>query len=171
MHFLTKINYICNMVIDVKQRVERAKELFNSGYNCCQSVVLAYADIIGLEPTLAATVSAPFGGGRGRLREVCGAVSGMTMVAGFLSPSPTADNPAAKKANYALVQQFAESFRAQNGAIVCRTLLGLDHAKDEPTPSPRTAEYYKKRPCAVLVGDAARIVGEYLETISKSKNI
>ena len=116
-------------IIDIEQRVERAKGYFNSGYNCCQSVVLAYADIIDLEPTLAATISAPFGGGMGRLREVCGAVSGMTMVAGFLSPCPTADNPAAKKANYALVQQFAEAFRAQNGAIVCRTLLGLDHAK------------------------------------------
>ena len=148
--------------IDIEQRVTKAKELFNSGYNCCQSVVLAYADIIGLEPTFAATISAPFGGGMGRLREVCGAVSGMTMVAGFLSPCPTADDPAAKKANYALVQRFAEAFREQNGAIVCRTLLGLDHAKDEPTPSPRTAEYYRKRPCAELVGDAARIVGEYL---------
>jgi C_GCAxxG_C_C family probable redox protein len=148
--------------IDVEQRVERAKEFFGNGYNCCQSVVLAYADIIGLEPTLAATVSAPFGGGMGRLREVCGAVSGMTMVAGFLSPCPTADDPEAKKANYALVQQFAEAFRKQNGAIVCRTLLGLECTKDDPTPSPRTAEYYKKRPCAELVGDAARIVAQYL---------
>ena len=110
----------------------------------------------------AATIAAPFGGGMGRLREVCGAVSGMTMVAGFLSPCPTADDPAAKRANYALVQHFAEKFRATNGAIVCRTLLGLDHTKDEPTPSPRTAEYYKKRPCAELVGDAARVIAEYL---------
>ena len=92
-------------------------------------------------------------------------VKRMASNASFLSPCPTADNPAAKKANYALVQQFAEAFRAQNGAIVCRTLLGLDHAKDEPTPSPRTAEYYRKRPCAELVGDAARIVGEYLEAV------
>ena len=143
-------------------RYELANSYHKRGFNCCQSVVLAYADIIGLEPTLAATVSAPFGGGMGRLREVCGAVSGMTMVAGFLSPCPTADDPAAKKANYALVQHFAEAFRRENGAIVCRTLLGLDHAKDEPTPSPRTAEYYKKRPCAELVADAARIIGKYL---------
>ena len=151
-----------NVNIDINQRVAKAKEYFNSGYNCCQAVVLAYADIIALEPTLAATISASFGGGMGRLREVCGAVSGMTMVAGFLSPCPTADDPAAKKANYSLVQHFAERFREQNGAIVCRTLLGLDHPKDEPTPSARTAEYYKKRPCAELVGDAARIIAEYL---------
>ena len=150
----------CN--IDIEQRVAQAKEYFNSGYNCCQAVVLTYADVIELEPTLAATVAAPFGGGMGRLREVCGAVSGMTMVAGFLSPCPTADDPAAKRNNYALVQHFAEKFRAMNGAIVCRTLLGLGHTKDEPTPSPRTAEYYKKRPCAELVGDAARIIAEYL---------
>ena len=148
--------------IDVEQRVATAKEYFNSGYNCCQAVVRAYADVVELDPTLAATVAAPFGGGMGRLREVCGAVSGMTMVAGFLSPCPTADDPAAKRANYALVQHFAEKFRAMNGAIVCRTLLGLDHTKDEPTPSPRTAEYYKKRPCAELVGDATRVIAEYL---------
>ena len=101
--------------IDIEQRVATANGYFNSGYNCCQAVVLTYADVVGLEPTLAATVSAPFGGGMGRLREVCGAVSGMTMVAGFLSPCPTADDPAAKKANYALVQHFAEKFREQNG--------------------------------------------------------
>jgi C_GCAxxG_C_C family probable redox protein len=147
---------------EIQARVERAKELFRSGYNCSQSVVLAYADIIGLEPTLAATISAPFGGGMGRLREVCGAVSGMTMIAGMLAPSPTCDNAVAKRENYALVQHFAERFRTENGATVCRTLLGLDREKDEPTPSPRTDEYYRKRPCAELVGDAARIVGEYL---------
>ena len=133
--------------------------------NCCQSVVLAFEDITKLEPELAATISAPFGGGMGRLREVCGAVSGMTMVAGFISPCPTNSDAVAKKENYALVQQFAEAFREQNGAIVCRTLLGLDHTKDNPTPSPRTAEYYKKRPCAELVADAARIVAQYLVAI------
>ena len=75
----------------------------------------------------------------------------------------TATDATAKKQNYALVQEFAEKFREQNGAIVCRTLLGLDCPKDEPTPSPRTAEYYKKRPCAELVYEAALIVGKYLE--------
>ncbi len=148
--------------IDTEQRVARAKELFNSGYNCCQAVVMAYADIIELEPTLAATIAAPFGGGMGRLREVCGAVSGMTMIAGFLSPCPTNSDAIAKKENYTLVQHFAEAFREQNGAIVCRTLLGLDRTKDDPTPSARTAEYYRKRPCAELVADAARIIAEYL---------
>ena len=139
-----------------EERAERAKAFFNEGYNCAQSVAMAFADITPLDEQMVATITASFGGGLGRLREVCGAVSGMTMVAGFLSPCPTADDPAAKKANYALVQHFAEKFRATNGAIVCRTLLGLDHAKDEPTPSPRTAEYYKKRPCAELFGSFCR---------------
>lgn len=150
------------MEIDVVERAERAKGLFLSGYNCSQSVVLAFADLLPLDETLAATISAPFGGGMGRLREVCGAVSGMTIIAGFLSPCPTNSDAAAKKANYALVQRFAETFRAQNGNIVCRKLLGLECQTEEPTPSPRTAEYYKKRPCAELVADAARIVAEWL---------
>jgi C_GCAxxG_C_C family probable redox protein len=145
------------------ERAERAKALFNEGYNCAQSVAMAYADITNLDEKMVATITASFGGGMGRLREVCGAVSGMAFVASFLSPCPTATDATAKKANYALVQEFAEKFREQNGNIVCRSLLGLDRPKDEPTPSPRTAEYYKKRPCAEYVYDAALIVGKYLE--------
>ena len=149
--------------INAEERAERAKHYFNSGYNCAQSVALAYADITSLDEKMVATITASFGGGMGRLREVCGAVSGMAFIASFVSPCPTADNAEAKKANYTLVQEFAEQFRKQNGAIVCRTLLGLDCPKDEPTPSTRSAEYYKKRPCADLVYDAALIIGKYLE--------
>jgi C_GCAxxG_C_C family probable redox protein len=151
------------MNINAEERAKRAKELFNNGYNCAQSVALAYADITPLSEEMVATITASFGGGMGRLREVCGTVSGMAFLASFISPCPTADNAEAKKANYSVVQEFAEAFRKQNGAIVCRTLLGLDHPKDEPTPSARTAEYYKKRPCGDLVYDAALIVGKYLE--------
>ena len=149
--------------INAEERALLAKEYFNSGYNCAQSVALAFADITSLDKELVAKITASFGGGMGRLREVCGAVSGMAFVASFISPCPTADNAEAKKQNYALVQEFAEQFRKQNGAIVCRTLLGLDHPKDEPTPSARTAEYYQKRPCAEYVYDSALIVGKYLE--------
>lgn len=148
--------------INAEERALRAKEYFNNGYNCAQSVALAYADITTLDEKMVATITASFGGGLGRLREVCGAVSGMAFVASFISPCPMADNAEAKKANYALVQEFAEQFRQKNGNIVCRSLLGLDRPKDEPTPSARTAEYYKKRPCAEYVYDAALIVGEYL---------
>ena len=149
--------------IDAEERALRAKSYFHEGYNCAQSVALAFADITPLDEQMVATITASFGGGMGRLREVCGAVSGMAFVASFISPCPTADNDKAKKANYALVQEFAEQFRQQNGSVVCRSLLGLDRPKDEPTPSPRTAEYYKKRPCAEYVYDAALIVGKYLE--------
>ena len=148
--------------INSEERALRAKELFNSGYNCAQSVAMAFADITPLDAEMVATITASFGGGLGRLREVCGAVSGMAFVASFISPCPTATDAAAKKQNYALVQEFAEQFRQQNGNIVCRSLLGLDRPKDEPTPSPRTAEYYRKRPCAEYVYDAALIVANHL---------
>ena len=149
--------------IDPIERAERAKALFNEGYTCAQSVALAFFDITPLDEQMVATITASFGGGLGRLREVCGAVSGMAFVASFASPCPTATDAVAKKANYALVQEFAEQFRQKNGNIVCRSLLGLDRPKDEPTPSPRTAEYYQKRPCAEYVYDAALIVGKYIE--------
>ncbi len=151
-----------NITINAEERAARAKEYFNQGYNCAQSVALAYADITNLDEEMVAKITASFGGGLGRLREVCGAVSGMAFLASFISPCPSADDAEAKKANYALVQEFAEQFRQQNGSIVCRSLLGLDRPKDEPTPSPRTAEYYKKRPCSEYVYDAALIVGKYL---------
>ena len=150
------------MEIDIEARVNKARELFLSGYTCSQSVFLAYCDLFGIEERTAAVLSAPFGGGMGRLREVCGAVSGMTLLAGFMAPyADPADKPA-KTRNYRLVQELAEQFRAENGAIVCRELLGLTQQKDTPEPSDRTAAYYKKRPCAEYVATAARIVGNKL---------
>lgn len=153
------------MKVDIKERSERARNYFTSGYNCAQAVFLAYRDIAALDEELAATVSAPFGGGMGRLREVCGAVSGMTMVAGFLSPNPLPNDNENKKQCYATVQSLAEAFRQENGSIVCRELLGLAQQKDDPTPSPRTGEYYKRRPCAEYVAIAARIVGEKINSM------
>lgn len=143
----------------LEERVEKARDLFRQGYNCSQSVFLAYNDLLGVESTLAATISGPLGGGMGRLREVCGAVSGMSLIAGFLAPCPDPAARQAKAATYALVQEFAERFRAENGAIVCRELLGLACRKEEPVPAERTAEYYKKRPCVELVACAARMWG------------
>ena len=153
------------MKVNIEERTARAKELFLSGYNCAQSVFLAYRDISGLDEKMAATIAAPFGGGMGRLREVCGAVSGMTMVAGFLYPNFDPADAQSKKDNYAAVQELAEKFRAENGAIVCRELLGLAQQKDEPTPSPRTESYYKRRPCAEYVAIAARIIGEKINSM------
>ena len=160
------------MKIDIEERVAKAKKLFKEdGYNCCQAVVLAYNDIFGLDDKTAASLSSGFGGGMGRMREVCGSVSGMVFLAGLLSPADNPSDKAARTANYALVQEVAGEFKAMNGSIICKELLGLTEnctAKGEgihgipesPVPSDRTPEYYKKRPCEELVGISARIIGE-----------
>ena len=148
------------MRVDINERVETARNYFLEGYNCAQSIALAYHDVMGIDKELSATMSAPFGGGMGRLREVCGTVSGMFMVAGFIAPNAQPNDTANKKSCYALVQSLAERFREENGSIVCRELLGLTQQKDDPTPSPRTEEYYHRRPCAEYVAIAARILGE-----------
>ncbi|MCF0207608.1 MAG: C_GCAxxG_C_C family protein, partial [Bacteroidales bacterium] len=130
----------------IDKKVALAKAYFTQGYNCAQSVFMAFCEDFGVDLAMGAKISASFGGGIGRLREVCGAVSGMAMCASFLSP---ADNPSdhdARTRNYALAREFAEKFRSENGDIVCRRLLGLpDNANESPEPSKRTAEYYKKR--------------------------
>lgn len=155
------------MTIDINQRVEKAEQLFRSGYNCCQSVFLAYSDLYGIDPTFAATLSAPLGGGMSRLREVCGTVSGMALLAGLQYPAPepsvSSETKSVKAETYTRVQELAERFRAENGAIVCRELLGLARQKDDPAPSDRTEAYYKRRPCVEYVKSAARIFGEKLQ--------
>ena len=159
------------MDINIEERVEKAKRLFKEGgYNCCQAVVLAYNDVFGISDEVAAAMSSGFGGGMGRMREVCGAVSGMTFLSGLMSPADDPSAKTARTANYALVQEMAGEFKKINGSIVCRELLGLvpmgsgaGVAKESPEPSDRTAEYYKKRPCEELVKIAARIVGERIK--------
>lgn len=153
---------------DLEERVLKAGRLFKEGgYNCCQAVVLAYCDLFGLDEKTAACLSSGFGGGMGRMREVCGSVSGMVMLSGMLSPADDPSDKAGRTANYALVQEVAGEFRRINGSIICRELLGLDKKPAEgqatvesPVPSDRTAEYYKKRPCEELVRISARIIGE-----------
>lgn len=137
-----------------------AAELFLKGYNCAQAVAVAFSDVTGLDEALSARLSSSFGGGLGRLREVCGAVSGMAMVAGVLYGYDDAQDSAGKKAHYALVQQLAGEFRQQLGSIICRELL--NNPPSDPTPSPRTAEYYAQRPCARFVMTAAQILDDYI---------
>lgn len=156
-----------NIEINIEERGARAREYFTAGYNCAQAVVMAFSDIMSLDEVGAARIAAPFGGGMGRMREVCGAVSGMTMVAGAISPATDPKNMVERKNNYALVQHFAAMFREQNGDIVCRRLLSLEPREENAEtamPSQRTAEYYKKRPCVEYVAAAARIVATYLAT-------
>ena len=139
---------------------EEAVAYFKQGYNCAQAVVLAYADEIGIDRQTAAKLSSSFGGGMGRLREVCGAVSGMFIVEGLKNGYADPADREAKKAHYARIQKLGEQFRKENGSIVCRELLGHAEKTSEPTPQERTQEYYRKRPCAQLVECAARIVGQ-----------
>ena len=151
--------------INVDERVERAQAYFKAGYNCAQAVVMAFDDVMQISPDELARLAAPFGGGMGRMREVCGTVSGMTFLAGAIKPSSNPSNLEERKENYALVQLFADKFREENGDIVCRRLLGLEpvvERAETAMPSERTSEYYRKRPCSEYVGCAARIVAEYL---------
>lgn len=147
----------------VEERMTRAGELFRAGYNCCQAVAMTFADVIGLPESEVARLASGFGGGMGRMREVCGTVSGMTMVAGAIAPANDVSDKAAKTANYALVQEMAGEFRQMNGSIICRELLGLSRPEGTPVPSDRTPEYYKKRPCGELCSIAAGIVARKLE--------
>lgn len=143
-------------------RRESAMENFKKGYNCSQSVVLAFMDLLpGDEKTLLSLASA-FGGGMGRLREVCGAVTGMFMVTGMLYGYDGPETGEPKKELYARIQKLAKEFEDKNGSIICRELLGLDVKHDQPVPEKRGNEYYKKRPCAELVGDAAEILEKFI---------
>jgi C_GCAxxG_C_C family probable redox protein len=141
-----------------------AKELFSKGYNCSQSVFAAFCDETGLDMDTALKISSSFGGGMGRLREVCGAVSGMFMVVGMKYGYTDPSDKKAKTEHYKLIQDLAKQFEKENGSIVCRELLGLSVKADIPVPEDRTESYYKKRPCAELVENAARILDEYISS-------
>ena len=149
-------------------RKEKAMNYFQEGYNCSQSVVLAFADLLDMEQTQLARLSSAFGGGMGRLREVCGSVSGMFIVLGILYGYDDPKEFEGKKALYEKVQTLAQRFEAENGSIVCRELLGLSEKSQEPVPEQRTENYYKKRPCKELVGCAAEILEEFLEAVKSS---
>ena len=162
------VKTIVIMRVNIDERVERARGYFLEGYNCAQAVVMAYDDVMAMDVATLARITAPFGGGMGRMREVCGTVSGMAFVAGAIAPSADPKNLEERKNNYALVQVFADAFRRENGDIVCRRLLGLEpmvERSETPMPSERTAEYYKKRPCVEYVACAARIVAEYINSL------
>lgn len=161
---------------DIDSRAQRALELFKSGYNCSQAVFAACADMYGIEDEqLALRLSASFGGGMGRMRLVCGAASGMFMLAGLHNGSATPHDNNGKMANYAFVQQLAGQFKDTYGSLICAELLGLapknttpslegrDGVGFSPKPAERTPEYYEKRPCSEMVAQAVRI---YLHSLN-----
>ena len=141
---------------------QKAFELFKSGYNCAQAVAVAFCDMTGLTEIQAARMASAFGGGMGRMREVCGAVSGMFMVLGLLyGYTEAGEQDCNKKALYKDVQALADQFRQEVGSIICRDILKNPAA--DPNPSPRTEEFYKVRPCARMVMTAARLLDRFIE--------
>ena len=139
----------------------KAAELFLGGYNCAQAVVAAFCDKTGLEERQAARMASAFGGGIGRMREVCGAVSGMMLVLSLLYGYDTPGDDVHKKELYTYVQALAQKFREENGSIICRELL--KNPPSDPNPTPRTAEFYARRPCARMVFTAAGLLEEFME--------
>ena len=141
------------------EHADRAAQLFLSGYNCAQSVAVAFSDVTGIDEATSAKLASGFGGGFGRLREVCGAVSGMVMVAshlyGYDSP-----NPEAQQRCYAIIQQLAARFQEQTGSIICREIL--KNPPTDPNPFPRTEEYYATRPCVRMVATAAKLMDDFI---------
>lgn len=150
---------------ELDSRVERAVDNFMQGYGCCQSVVAAFADLFGLDETMAKRLAAGFGGGVGRLRMMCGAVSGIVMLVGLDCGQTEGDDREGKSACYKVVQELLAKSKEDNGSLICAEILGLkgfEKAASSYEASPRTAEYYKKRPCAAKVESAARIFADYL---------
>ena len=170
----------------MESRVDKAEKLFREGYNCSQAVVGAFCDIYGLDQELAFRLSASFGAGLGRMREVCGAVSGMGIIAGLENGAVRGDDIAGKKENYDLIVLMANKFKENNGTIICRELLGLDkesmrmnndnHTEKctnslsvDTIPQERNDNYYKTRPCVEKVRECARIIEDII--ISKKNNL
>ena len=139
-----------------------AEENFRKGYNCAQSVLLAFGDVTGLDDRTAAMLTSSFGGGLGRLRELCGTVSGAAMVLGLVQGYADPDDLEAKTTHYHRVQEFAQRFREKNGSIICRELLSGVQTVEGNDPEQRTDAYYKKRPCPALCRCAAEILDEML---------
>lgn len=138
-----------------------AANYFKNGYNCAQSVFLTYAKDFGITEDMALKLSSSFGGGMGRLREVCGAVSAMFMVAGLAKGYTEPNNDTLKAEHYKRIQELTKQFKEKHGTIICRELLGETDGKDTSfVPSKRTAEYYTKRPCEQLIKDACEILDE-----------
>ena len=144
-------------------RPDKAEELFRKGYNCSQSVFAAFADVLDMTVEEAAKIASPFGAGFGKLREVCGAVSGMTLLAGYLKGyDDPADFESSKKDLYRLIQKMCAEFEERKGTIICRELLGLKKGEDLGEPSVRTEEYYQSRPCIGACRAAAEIAEKHL---------
>ena len=143
----------------METRVEETMLKHKKGYNCAQSVFIAFADLLGMTEEEAAKFSSPFGAGFGRMREVCGTVSAMTMLLGFFEGNADPCDQEGKTRIYKRERELIESFLKEQKSIVCREILGLEKGEEEPpAPSERTLAYYESRPCLGCVETAARII-------------
>ena len=149
------------------ERGKLAERNFKDGCNCTQAVLLAFSDRTGLDAETAMRIASGFGGGMARMREVCGAVSGMFMAAGLILGDDGVPSHEHKRALYAQLQALAAQFRAENGSIICRELLSGTRTASGGVPEERTEQYYRKRPCAELCRCAAEILERYLQTTEK----
>jgi len=149
-------------MLDPQKRREKAMAYFTEGYNCSQSVVKAFADLLPVDEEGLSRLASSFGGGMGRLREVCGGVTGMFMITGLLQGYSGPAKGPVKNWHYANIQLLAQRFAERHGSIVCRELLHKKPGPEAPQAEERSEEYYKKRPCREIVGAAARILAEYL---------
>jgi len=144
------------------EKSQLAKRYFEEGYNCAQSVLLAFCEETGLSVDQAAKLASTFGGGMGRMREVCGAVSAMFMIQGLLEGYTDPKAKEEKAELYARVRDVAERFRENNHSIICRDLLIDVQTTPGGVPEERTQEYYERRPCGCYVEDAAGLIAEAL---------
>lgn len=156
---------------ELDRRIQQAVDNFMQGYGCCQSVVTAFADMYGLDDNMGKRIAAGFGGGVGRMRMMCGAVSALAILAGLDCGQTDGDDRNGKATCYKVVQQLLDKFKQRNGSMICAELLGIGGVKPKPItniPDERNAEYYKVRPCARKVESAARIFAEYLDSKKSS---
>lgn len=142
----------------MEDKIKKAGDLFLNGYNCAQSVFCAYCEDYGIPFEQGLKMSSSLGGGMGRLREVCGAVSAIFLIAGLKSGYTTPNNDEIKAEHYKRIQDLAEEFKKEYGTIICRELLNIN--PDGYIPTKRTPEYYKERPCLKFVEKASEIIAK-----------
>lgn len=143
-------------------RVEQAVATFEEGYNCAQAIFVTYADVFGIDRDTALRMTSTMGGGIGRMREVCGTVTSMELLAGLQEGCASATDSKEKERVYTLARELADKFKEENGSIICRELLGIVGREQSARPSERTKEYYATRPCSKFVASAAKIIEEIL---------
>ena len=148
-------------------RKEQAIQYFKEGYNCSQAVVLTFKDVLKIDPNELCRIASPFGGGISRMRETCGAVTGMVLVLGNLIGYETPETGEKKHELYKNTQEILKIFENRYGSLTCGKLLNISQKHDDPKPTPRDHSFFLNRPCPELIGGAAEILEEYL----KSKGI